>query len=103
METRKILSALSYFSIMFAAFIFPLIVYFASDDQDTKKHAKSAFLSHLIPFILLPLLGFSIYFDASGGSGGIPVYTIVCVVLMVIISIVVAIWNIVKGVKVLKD
>jgi FtsH-binding integral membrane protein len=103
MESRKVFSALSYFSILFAAFIFPLIVYFASDDQTTKEHAKKAFLSHLIPFGPLPLLGISIYFDATGASGGIPVYTVGCVVLMVIISIVVVIWNIVKGVKVLKD
>lgn len=102
METRKVLSALSYFSILFAAFIFPLIVFLASEDPDTKVHAKKAFLSHLIPLIPLPLLALSIYFDGTGASGGIPVYTIGCVILMVAISIGVTIWNIVRGIKALR-
>jgi hypothetical protein len=103
METRKVLSALSYFSILFAAFIFPLIVYLASEDLWTKEHAKRVFLSHLIPLIPLPLMGISIYYDTAVAAGEVPVYTIICGMLMVIISIVIVIWNIVKGVRVLKD
>jgi protein-S-isoprenylcysteine O-methyltransferase Ste14 len=103
METRKVLSALSYFSILFAAFIFPLVVFFATEDSETKNHAKKAFLSHLIPLAPSPLLVISLYFDAAVSSGDVPVYSIIVGILMVIISIVVVIWNIVKGVKVLKD
>lgn len=103
METRKVLSALSYFSILFAAFIFPLIVFFASDDSETKMHAKKAFLSHLIPLAPTPILAICIFFEANSHSVEAFVYIVGCVILMVIISIGVVIWNIVKGIKVLKD
>ena len=99
MDSRKLLSGLSYFSIFFAGFIFPLVVYLASSDSVTKMHAKKALLSHLIPLILVPVLIFTIIFEASNSD--IPVFTIVTIVVMVLISIIVAIWNIIKGVKAL--
>jgi hypothetical protein len=97
METRRVLSGLSYLSIFFAGFIFPLVVYLATSDEVTKMHAKKALLSHLIPLIPLPLLIFAIIQEAP--SGQFPAFTIVCIIIMILISIVVAIWNIVKGVK----
>ena len=97
METRRVLSGLSYLSIFFAGFIFPLVVFLASSDQITKMHAKKALLSHLIPLIPLPLLIFSII--EEGPSGQFPALTFVFIIVMVIISIVVTIWNIIKGVK----
>lgn len=101
METNKVLSALCYFSIVFAGFIFPLIVFFVTNDDTTKQHAKKAFISHLCPLIPLPVLGICVYFDVSRGHDAFPVLTIICAAVMVLISIMVFLWNIVKGVKVL--
>lgn len=101
MESRKVLSSLCYFSIFFAGFIFPLVVLIASGDEITKKHAKSALLSHLIPLITVPLLIFALVYEFASMEAEIPVFTIITVVLMVLVSIIVVIWNIIKGVKVL--
>ncbi|WP_066314668.1 DUF4870 domain-containing protein [Bacillus sp. FJAT-29814] len=101
MESRKVLSSLCYFSIFFAGFIFPLVVLIASGDEITKKHAKSALLSHLIPLITVPLLIFSLVYEFASMEAEIPVFTIIAVILMVLVSINVVIWNIIKGVKVL--
>ncbi|MEH6908116.1 DUF4870 domain-containing protein [Neobacillus drentensis] len=101
METRKVLSSLCYFSIFFAGFIFPLIVYIATGDAVTKRHAKKSLLSHLIPLIPTPLLIFAFYYDLTNTPDSVPAFTIICIVVLILIWIVVIIWNIIKGVKVL--
>ncbi|MDP4084075.1 MAG: DUF4870 domain-containing protein [Bacillota bacterium] len=103
MESRKVLSSLCYFSIFFAGFIFPLVVFFASGDQDTKRNAKKALFSHLVPIIPLPLLVFAIIYDAGVRPDQVPFFTISGIILMVLVSMVVVIWNIVKGIKVLNE
>jgi Domain of unknown function (DUF4870) len=100
METRKVLSGLCYFSIFFAGFLFPLVVMFASGDAVTKRHAKKALVSHLIPLILLPVLIFAIFNDISLGQDQIPVFTLITAGFMVLLSVIVVIWNVIKGVKV---
>jgi hypothetical protein len=103
METNKVLAALSYFSILFAGFIFPLVVYFVTDDSNVKKHAKKAFLSHLIPLIPIPLILIVVINDITGNQGEVfPILLIIAIGLSMILSLVVLIWNIIKGVKVLK-
>jgi formate-dependent nitrite reductase membrane component NrfD len=101
METNKVLSALSYFSILFAGFLFPLVVFLVVQDPSTKEHAKKALFSHLIPIITAPFVGLAVYYDVSHGNDAFPVVTLSCVAVMVLIGIIVLIWNIVKGVKVL--
>ncbi|HAQ07861.1 MAG TPA: hypothetical protein DCR24_10180 [Bacillus bacterium] len=101
MDTRRILSALCYFSIMFAGILFPLVAYFASEDLEVKQHAKKAFYSHLIPLIPLPLILVSVYFDITRNPAGFPVLMFASSMLMVLLSLIVLIWNLVKGVKVL--
>ncbi len=101
METRKVLSSLCYFSIFFAGFIFPLIVYIATGDKVTKRHAKKSLISHLIPLIPTPLIVFAIYNDFANLPDRVPAFTIISMVVLMIIWIVVVIWNIIKGVKVL--
>lgn len=101
MDTKKVLSALSYFSIIFAGFIFPLVVFLASDDKEVKYHAKKAFLSHLIPLLTLPVLLITFYLDMNASNEYFPYFTIGGAVLSSIVGIIVLIWNIVKGVKVL--
>ncbi|KML42692.1 MULTISPECIES: DUF4870 domain-containing protein [Cytobacillus] len=101
METRKVLSALSYFSIMFAGFIFPLIVFFASEDREVKRHAKSAFLSHLIPLVPVPFIVFAAVTQFAVYDQEIPVFFLAAVGITIILLLIVFIWNIIKGVKVL--
>lgn len=104
METNKVLAALSYFSVLFAGFIFPLVVYFVTDDSNVKKHAKKAFLSHLIPLIPIPLIFIVVINDITGNQGEVfPVLLIIGIGLSIILSLGVLIWNIIKGVKVLKS
>ncbi|MEH7012089.1 DUF4870 domain-containing protein [Neobacillus niacini] len=100
MDTRKVLSGLCYFSIFFAGILFPLVVMFASGDDVTKGHAKKAFLSHLIPLIPAPLLIFAIFNDLNAiNNQAIPVFTLVTAGIMVLVSLIVTIWNLIKGVK----
>ncbi|MEH7352799.1 DUF4870 domain-containing protein [Neobacillus drentensis] len=101
METKKVLSSLCYFSIFFAGFIFPLAVYFATGDEETKRHAKKSLLSHLIPLITTPIIIFAVFYDFTKIQDTIPAFTIISIIVLVIIWGVVVIWNIVKGVKVL--
>jgi len=101
MESRKVLSGLCYFSIFFAGFIFPLVVLLASSDQDTKRHAKHALISHIIPFITLPFLFFAIFSDLEAlNNNTIPMFTIITIIVTVLATVIVAIWNVIKGVKV---
>ena len=118
MDNRRVLSALSYFSVLFAPFLLPLIVYFISPDTEVKYHAKRSFISHLIPvalgiigFIVLMFSSFSMYntmdysiapnatssFDFM--AAGVP---ILFMLLYGVLSIVVLIWNIVQGIKVIQ-
>ncbi|WP_312468776.1 DUF4870 domain-containing protein [Neobacillus sp.] len=101
MDSRKVLSGLCYFSIFFAGFLFPLAVYFATGDEMTKQHAKKALLSHLIPLIPTPLIVFAIWYDFATIQDQVPVFTIIGIVVLALIWMIVLIWNIVKGVKVL--
>ncbi len=103
MDSRKVLSCLSYFSIFFAGFIFPLAVFLATGDDVTKKHAKKALLSHLIPFIPAPLILFAVLYEMPDMEAQVPTLTIISIIILVLTSIVVVIWNIIKGVKVLLD
>ncbi|WP_409272205.1 DUF4870 domain-containing protein [Neobacillus sp. SCS-31] len=101
MDTRKILSGLCYFSIFFAPFLFPIVVYFVVDDSITKEHAKKALLSHLIPFVAIPiaLLG------AMAGAGSDAGFGIAIIGMGIygILSIGVIIWNVVKGIKTIQE
>jgi hypothetical protein len=106
METNRLLSALSYFSILFAGIIFPIIVYFVAEEQAVKVHAKRALLSHLIPFIPMPIVGTIFILGMINSNGEEFVYPILLFIgigLTILLSFAVLIWNIIKGVKVLQS
>ncbi|REE81265.1 uncharacterized protein DUF4870 [Paenibacillus taihuensis] len=94
MESNKIISALCYFSIFFAGFIVPVVIYFVSNDYEVKGHAKRALLSHLIPIIALPLFFVAIF---SGHVGTILFLGLISALL----GFLVVIWNVVMGIRVL--
>lgn len=95
MKVENIIAALCYFSVFFAPFLFPLVVFFVTKD-DVRDHAKSALLSHLVPFISIILI---VIFFISGSH--LFLWFIIAAVLFGLLSLIVFIWNIVKGVKLL--
>ncbi|PEE40966.1 DUF4870 domain-containing protein [Bacillus pseudomycoides] len=104
MEGNNILSSLSYFSIFFAPLLFQIIIYFVAEEE-VKYHAKKALWTHLIPYVTIIIgltisgaLGFS-----SINENAIGIAVIVTFAIAFIINIYYFIWNIVKGVKVLKE
>lgn len=101
METRKLLSSFCYFSVFFSWFLFPLVVYFASGDKDTKSHAKKAFLSHLIILIPVPFIIYSANVQAVTEATDVSLLFIISVTSFFISGLIVIVWNIVTGIKVL--
>lgn len=94
---RQLLSSLSYFSIFFAPFILPVIVWIAVRDEYVARHAKRALLSHLLPFIAaMPLLFFTL---AAHHAGSILGY----ILLFCVIYFGTFVYNIVKGIQVLRE
>ena len=107
METNKILSSLSYFSILFAPFLLPIIVYFVSEDREVKYHAKRSLISHIFPVILTVILFFSLFLNifsipADGTSLGPIVLPIILMLLYMLVYGILLIWNIIQGIKVLR-
>jgi hypothetical protein len=103
MDSKRIVSALCYISILFAGILFPIVAYFASEDLDVKQHAKKALLSHLVPLIPLPIIFVSLYYEMTRGQGDFPVFVFISAIFMVILSLIVLIWNLVKGIKILNN
>ncbi|AZB44454.1 hypothetical protein CEF21_20365 [Bacillus sp. FJAT-42376] len=103
MKTDKLVSSLCYFSVLFAPFLFPLIVYFVTDDPGSKHHAKKSFISHIIPAATILVYIFLFLGTAFAGQdqligivflSGFPV--------ILLINFAVFVWNIVKGINILK-
>ncbi|EHO53621.1 DUF4870 domain-containing protein [Lentilactobacillus kisonensis] len=106
MSENKVVNALSYLSIVFAPFIFPFIVWLVSkDNPDMHETAKRAFLLHLIPVVLsiLTILLFTITFATSSGSKGVAVLFGIVVILVILIDILMFIYNLYLGIKILID
>jgi Domain of unknown function (DUF4870) len=107
-NSNKVLASLCYFSIFFAGFIFPIVVYFVADDQAVKQHAKKAFLSHLIPAATILLFIISaIFAGLTGGGSDVSLWVgsgLVWLgfVIAGVVNLVVVVWNIIKGIQVLK-
>ncbi|EMA6342293.1 DUF4870 domain-containing protein [Bacillus cytotoxicus] len=105
MNGNKILAALSYWSVFFAPILFPIIIWIIGENE-TKIHAKKALWTHIIPgiaaflgMIIVGMLGIgSNQPDITLGIGAI-----IIVGICGIISIYFFIWNIVKGIQVLKS
>jgi hypothetical protein len=100
-DANKLISALCYFSVFFAGFILPIAVYFIVNDEEVKRHAKHAFLSHLIPLITIPIFVLGGLMSGIGDAFGIVV--VLGFIVTILVNIVVVIWNVVKGIQVLKS
>lgn len=102
LKENRVLSSLCYFSIFFAPFLFPIIVYFLSQG-DVKYHAKKSLWTHLIPYIIFAIgIAGSGLLGINGWNHSGPVL-VATYVISLIIGIYFFVWNIVKGIKVLAD
>ena len=70
---NNILASFCYFSVFFAPFIFPLIVWIFAGD-DTSRHAGKALLYHILPIILLIVS--AVIFSAYGYDHHIKTFAI---------------------------
>lgn len=109
MENNRIISSLCYFSIFFAGFILPLIVWLIIKDHEVRQHAKAALLSHLLLYVPL-ILGVIIFFafgviGAMNNSSGytFAISIIIFYILFALFALAIVIWNIYKGIKVLNN
>ncbi|CAM3212753.1 DUF4870 domain-containing protein [Filibacter tadaridae] len=113
MTNNKLLAAVCYFSVFFSPLLLPVIVYFLTQDREVKDHAKRALISHLVPTILLIagfiIFSFSMFSFENRLSGmmtsGFSFWTYAPIIFMLIYAlllVVVLIWNVVQGVKVIK-
>ena len=100
METSKVLSGLGYLSVLFAGILFPLVLFLATEDKRTKYHAKKAFLSQLITLIPIPFVIITAIFQIGMNPSELPLLFIGSILLAVIVNLIVAIWNIIKGIQV---
>lgn len=104
MEDQKILNALSYFSVIFAPFLVPLIVWIVGKDEDVKYHAKRALISHIIPIILIIIIAFVVIATSFTGmleSNASGLFIIGSLAVSGLMYVVIFIWNIVQGIKVM--
>ncbi|QUW23507.1 DUF4870 domain-containing protein [Sporosarcina sp. Marseille-Q4063] len=114
MTNQKLLSSLCYFSIFFFPLLLPFVIYLVTDEQEVKNHARRAFISHLIPVILL-IAGIIIFslsmfsFEnrmTSILSGGFDFWSFAPFIFTLIYSalfLAVIVWNVFHGVKLLKN
>lgn len=104
MKSNKILNGLDYLSIMFAPFIFPLIVWFVTEKgSENHHHAGRALKLHLIPvvfsiiaFIVIGGFGAVTKSTTAVGGAAIPV-----LVIAAIVDVVLGVYSIYYGIKVM--
>ncbi len=115
MTNHKLLAALCYFSVFFAPFLLPGIVYFITDDREVKHHAKRSLVSHLVPVILL-IAGFIIYtfsmLSMSSPMEELLLHNnrfnfwqwapVLFTLIYALLFLVIVVWNIIQGVKLVK-
>lgn len=102
-KTNTVFAALVYFSVFFAPLLLPIAIYFIVDHKEVKLHAKKALISHIIPFLsLLFVIGSVVFSGLSNPSESSFLIVFIGGFLVVgLINLIVLIWNIVKGVKLL--
>ena len=104
MQETKVLNALSYFSVIFAPFIVPLVVWIVGNDEGVKYHAKRALISHIIPVVAIVIFFFAVI--AGGLTGGLEsdaggIWFLGGFIALILVYIISFIWNIIQGIKVI--
>ena len=106
-SNAKALRGLSYLSIFFLPFFLPIIIFFGSKDVETKRHAKRAFISHLLTIVLSVFLVVIMLFTFlnildNTLSLTLIIFMFISFILCIIVTAAIFIWNIVQAVKVIR-
>ena len=93
----KVIASLCYFSVFFAPFLLPIVVYFIVDNREVKNHALASLWSHLLPMLVIPIFILGAFvFDAI-------LIIIFSFIISGIVTIIVIVWNVVKGIQLLRQ
>ncbi|MCI1891466.1 MAG: DUF4870 domain-containing protein [Schleiferilactobacillus perolens] len=106
MNEHRILRALCYISVLFAPFLFPLIVWIVTDKGSaTQSDAKTALWLHIIPFLMT--IGIFFLVGVAGlASNSVHFTAFFSVPLMIVFFVVdlgLVIYNLYKGIKILAE
>ncbi|MYL40681.1 MULTISPECIES: DUF4870 domain-containing protein [Virgibacillus] len=95
MKAEKLLSSLCYFSIFFAPFLFPIIIYVLTSGI-VRHHAGKSLWIHLVPY-----LSFFIGIGVLVLNGGNQMSSLIIICIFTVIGVYYLILNFVRGIKVL--
>ncbi|WP_110112500.1 DUF4870 domain-containing protein [Bacillus sp. CGMCC 1.16541] len=101
MEPNKIIASLCYFSVFFAPFLVPIVIYFITDEREVKNHAKAALWSHVLPIVLIPLFFLLLLPSLHVSEGFALVWVFLSVGVSILLSFGIVVWNVIKGIQVL--
>ena len=106
-SNAKALSGLSYLSIFFLPFIFPIIIFFGTKDIETRRHAKRALISHVLTIVLSVILVAIMFFGFMNTinntlSMSFIILLFFSFILCIIAFAAIFIWNIVQAVKIIR-
>ncbi|ACK38727.1 DUF4870 domain-containing protein [Listeria monocytogenes] len=105
MNDHRILNALSYFSILFAPIIVPVLIWIFAKSEEVSHHAKVALLTHIIPTIIGILCFSSVFVTAMTNSGILSSFTFFITASLFIFTLIAVvglfIFNIVRGIQML--
>lgn len=96
MKADKLLSSLCYFSVFFAPFLFPIIIYILAS-ENVRHHAGKSLWTHLVPYLCIFIgLGASALAEHPTTS-----FIIICI--FSVIGVYYLILNFVRGITVLME
>ncbi|MCC9022334.1 hypothetical protein [Bacillus nakamurai] len=105
-RNQALISSICYFSVFIAPLIVPIVAYFVVDEKETKRHAIRAFVSHIIPFaggliVIAGVVGGAI---TAQEESLLPIFVMITgAIIYFLIVIGMVIWNVVQGIKVLRQ
>ncbi|MED4803428.1 hypothetical protein [Bacillus atrophaeus] len=105
-RNQALIASLCYFSVFIAPLIVPIVAYFVVDEKETKRHAVRSLVSHIIPFfgwifLIAAFIGGAI---VANEESMMPVFLLIggaIVYFLIVIGII--IWNVIQGIKVLRQ
>lgn len=97
MKADKLLSSLCYFSVLFAPFLFPIIIYILASG-DVRHHAGKSLWTHLVPYLSAFIGLGALAFNTGNQTAAL---TIICI--FAVICGYYLILNFVRGIRVLLE